>query len=389
MNYDFETLVSRKDTGAMKWDLMYRINPDAGDSVPLSVADMEFVNAPEIREGLKEYVEKTILGYTAPWDSYYEAVIGWMKRRHGYDVERDWIVTTSGVVCALTYGILAYTQPEDGVIIMPPVYHPFRMSVENSGRRLVENPLICTADGYRIDFEDLERKAAEPDVKLLIFCNPHNPVGRVWTKDEVEQVAKICHKHGVFVISDEIHQDLIMPGYTHISMGTLDRELLDNCLICTAPSKTFNTAGLATSNILIPDPERREAFVKARDKVKGGSGNMMGYRACEIAYTQCEEWLEQLLKKLDENRRVAEQFFAEQLPEAKVYRLEGTYLFWVDLNAYGIDPMELERRFRQEARVFLDEGYIFGSQGRGFERINIACPTWVLKDALERMKTVL
>ena len=389
MKYDFETLRDRRGTGSDKWELMLQQNPNAGDSVPLSVADMEFVNPPEITEGLKAYLDKAILGYTKPTDGYYDAVIDWERRRHGFSVERQWIVPTSGVVPAIYYMVSAYTEPGEGVIIMPPVYYPFRMAIEDTGRSVVENPLICTEHGYQIDFQDLEEKAAREEVKLLIFSNPHNPVGRVWKREELERLAHICLKYGVFVISDEIHQDLVMPGHRHVSMGTLEPRLVENCAVCTAPSKTFNTAGLSTSNMIIPDAERREAFVRMKDRVKGGQGNMIGYRACEIAYNQCEQWLEQLLEQINENRLMVEGFFAEHFPKVRVYTMEGTYLMWLDFNPLGYSFQELERKLQQEARVFLDEGYIFGRQGEGFERINIACPSRVLKEALERMKAVL
>ncbi|MFR5601235.1 MAG: MalY/PatB family protein [Lachnospiraceae bacterium] len=389
MRYDFETLVNRKGTGSDKWDLMYQINPDAGDSVPLSVADMEFLNAPEIKTGLADYLEEVILGYTGPTEAYFEAVKGWMKRRHDFNVETEWIVPTSGVVPALFHAVKAYTDPGDGVIIMPPVYYPFNRAILQNGRKIVENPLRRLENGYEIDYEDLEEKAKAPDAKLLILSNPHNPVGRVWKREELERVARICLEHGVFVISDEIHQDLMMPGYRHVSMGTLEDDLASNCVICTAPSKTFNTAGLGTSNIIIRDPKRREAFVKSKESVCGGNGSMMGYKACEIAYNQCEDWLEQLLEYIDGNRKAAEDFFGEHFPTVRVHRMEGTYLLWVDLSPLGYSYQELEEKFQKEAKVFLDEGYIFGKQGEGFERINLACPRRVLMDALERMRKVL
>ncbi len=383
MKYDFETVVNRKGTGSSKWNSMYEQIPDAGEGiVPLSVADMEFVNAPEIREGLKEYIDSTVLGYTGPTEAYFESVISWMERRHGFSPKKEWFVATAGVVPALGEMVGKFTEPEDSVLMLTPVYYPFYSSVESNGRKVVGSELILEGTEYKIDFDDLEEKAARPEVTLMILCSPHNPIGRVWTKDELLKICDICLKNNVFIISDEIHFDLIMPGFEHVSLGTFEKKYLDNCAICTAPSKTFNLAGLQTSNILIPNEKYREKMTAARGYF---SLNIFGYKACELAYSKGEKWLDELLLTLDENRRLVEEFFAENFPEVKVHRLQGTYLMWLDFRAWEMSVEEQEQFMLKRAQVVFDEGYLFGEGGNGFERVNIACPKKTLEAALLRI----
>lgn len=384
MKYDFETLVNRTDTGSEKWNMMKADMPDVPENiVPFSVADMEFKPAPEIVEGLKKYLDEAILGYTGATERYYDAVIRFMERRHGFSPKKEWIVESPGIVPALVQMVAAFTKPQDSVLIMRPVYYPFTRAVEQNGRNLVVTELVINGNRYEIDFEDLEKKAAREDVKLLIFCSPHNPVGRVWTKDELLKVCDICLRNNVFIISDEIHFDLIMPGFTHTSMGVLEEKYLNNCAICTAPTKTFNIAGLQVSNLIIPNEEYR-------DKINAAKGyealNIMSYKACELAYNECEAWLDELIVYIDNNRKLVEEFIAERLPMIKVFRLEGTYLMWMDFSALGMEAEELERFMKEKALWFTDEGYIFGDSGRGYERIVLACPGWVLKEALERLE---
>ncbi len=384
MRYDFETLVNRTDTGSEKWNMMKADMPEVPENiVPFSVADMEFKPAPEIVEGLKKYLDEAILGYMGATESYYDAVIRFMERRHGFSPKKEWIVESPGIVPALVKMVEAFTKPQDSVLIMRPVYYPFTRAVEQNGRNLVISELVIKDDRYEIDFEDLEKKAARPDVKLLIFCSPHNPVGRVWTKDELLKVCDICLRNNVFIISDEIHFDLIMPGFTHTSMGTLEEKYLQNCAICTAPTKTFNIAGLQVSNLIIPNEEYR-------DKINAAKGyealNIMSYKACELAYNECEAWLDELIVYIDNNRKLVEEFIADRLPMIKVFRLEGTYLMWLDFSVLGMEAEELERFMKEKALWFTDEGYIFGDSGRGYERIVIACPSHVLKEALERLE---
>ena len=384
MNYDFNTLVDRTGTGSWKWDAMLREYPETPrGTVPFSTADMELKPAPEIIEGLKTYLTEQIPGYTGPTDAYYEAVQHFMERRHGYRPERDWFVTTPGIVPALYDQVRAFSSPEDSILITPPVYGPFFGCAKGNGRNLVESPLVLKGDHYNIDFDDFEQKASLPEVKLFILCNPHNPCGRVWTREELTTLSDICLRHGVFVISDEIHSDLIMPGETFVSMATLPERYVQNSLVCTAISKTFNLAGLQASNVFVPDPDRRKLL---KDAGGYSSLNVMGYVACRLAYTCGEPWLDQLLVHLKGNRDYLHEYLEDRLPELVPHRLQGTYLQWVDFHALGLSAEELKRFTREKARLFFNEGTDFGVQGAGFERWNLACPRWVLEEALERLE---
>lgn len=383
MKYDFETLVNRRNTGSHKWEGMYEQIPDAGDEiVPLSVADMELKNPPAIIEGLKKYLDNIILGYTGETENYYKSVTSWMERRHGFSPKKEWFVMTAGVVPAIKEMVGAFTKDGDSVLMLTPVYYPFYSSVEANGRTVLGSELILEGTEYRIDFEDFAEKAARPETTLCILSSPHNPIGRIWTKEELLKLCEICLENNVFIISDEIHFDLIMPGFEHVSMGTFEEKYLNNCAICTAPSKTFNLAGLQTSNIFIPNEEYRNKMTAARGYF---SLNIFGYKACELAYDECEEWLDELLLFLDENRKFVEEFVAEKMPEVKVHRLQGTYLMWLDFRAWGMDEKELEDFMVHKAEAIFDEGYVFGEGGIGFERINIACPKRVLEATLERI----
>ena len=390
MKYDFETVIKRANTGSAKYEQMMGWNPNVSDDVvPFSVADMELKNPPEIIEGIKKYLDSTILGYTMPTKAYIDSVCGWMKRRHKWDVKPEWIVGSPGVVGAFYSAIKALTEPGDGIIIMTPVYYPFFSAIGKNHRDLVKNPLIKDGDTYLVDFEDLEEKAKNPRNKVLLFCSPHNPVGRVWKRDELEKIADICLRNNVVIISDEIHFDLIMPGHEHIVFASISEEAANNMIVCTAPSKTFNLAGMHTSNIIIPNKELRDIYL--REVVSNGffSLNIIGYKACEIAYNECGEWLDELVELIHHNHNVLKSFMQEHLPEVKVFPLEGTYLQWMDFNELGYDKDELERLMHMEAEVFFDEGYVFGEEGNGFERMNIACPTKVMVEGLERLKKTL
>ena len=386
MSYDFETLVPRRGQGSNKWNAMYEADPTVGDDiVPFSIADMEFANAPEIAAGVGEYLSRTVLGYASPTDSYLAAVCGWMGRRHGWRVEPEWIVDYPGVVPALFHLARLLAAPGEGIILMTPVYYPFYDAVRKGGRTICECPLVERGGRYEIDFEALERACANPRNRALFLCSPHNPVGRVWSRDELERVAKICLAHDVVVVSDEIHADLVMPGHIHVPFACVSEEAAQSCIVCTAPSKTFNTAGLMTSNLVIPNADLRERVRAFRTDQAIFSCNTAGYAACEVAYTKCEGWLDELLVVLERNRQLVECFVAERLPQLRVVPLEGTYLQWIDCRGLGLSADELERFMVGEARLFLDEGKVFGKVGEGFERLNIACPTWVLESALERL----
>lgn len=387
MLYDFDTRIDRTGTGSLKWDRHRRFVPkDADDFLPLSIADMEFRTAPEITRALSVVVERGVYGYTVPTSSYMEAVVGWMERRHGWSVDPTWVSPYTGVVPALYNAVRAFTHPGDKVIVQPPAYPPFYSAVTAAGCQVVENPLINDGGCYRFDFEDLRRKVRDPRVRALILCNPHNPTGRVWTKRELEKIGGICLENDVLVLSDEIHFDFVFPPNTHTVFASIDDRFAHNSITFTAPSKTFNLAGLETSNIIIPDDRLRERFsIAAENAVFMPLLNIFGYAACEAAYRSGADWLDQLLVYLQGNMRFVVDFCRRNLPEVVVSPLEGTYLLWLDFRGYGLTAKELERLVTQRAHLKLDEGYAFGAGGAGFERINLACPRSMLETAMERL----
>lgn len=390
MIYNFETIAKRTGTGSYKWDQMKAWNPMVSeDIVPFSVADMDLRNAPEITEGLIRYISDNVLGYTGPTPSYYESVCGWMQKRHGWAAREEWIVVHPGVVSAFFTAVRALTDPGNGVIVMTPVYYPFMSAIERNGRQIVRNPLRNVDGHYEIDFDDLEQKAKDPNNKALLFCSPHNPVGRVWTPEELRKIGEICLRNDVLILSDEIHHDLILPGHKHTVFAALSRELADRMVVFTAPSKTFNLAGLSTSNILIPNPDLRQKYQNTAMELAIRGANALGLKACEIAYTKCGDWLDQLIVLIDHNHKTLKDFLQKHLPQIKAYDLEGTYLQWMDFNALGLSNEQLEERMHKGAQLFFDEGYIFGEEGSGFERMNIACPTSVMVEGLERLRSTL
>lgn len=386
MKYDFVSVPDRSRCGSSKWDVV----PGASvEKVPLSTADMEFPSAPQIGERLKELIDTTILGYTSETDAYYEAVCSWMKRRHHFDVDKEWIVTTPGVVFALAMLVEALSEPGDSVIIMNPVYYPFDLSIAAQGRSIVYNPLKLENGRYEIDFADLEEKASRPECKLLMFCSPHNPVGRVWSREELEKVVEICAAHDVFIIDDEIHNDLIMPGYQHTVLATVSEQAKQICAVCTAPSKTFNLAGVQCSNIIIPNPVARGKAQICKLMTMTKHLNVFAYTACQAAYNECEDWLEELIPVIDGNARYVTEFMAKHFPEVKVFPLEGTYLQWLDFRGLGMTHKELEQLMKEDAGLYLDEGSMFGQVGRGFERINLACSRVTLEKSMARFKAAM
>lgn len=383
MKYDFETVLDRSHCGSLKW------NGHEGTSleyVPLSVADMEFKTPPPIAETIKNIADSYVLGYTEPTEEYYSAVTSWMKRKHNWNVKKDWILTTPGVVNALAVLVDSQTKPGDSVIILTPVYYPFDLAVIAKSRKIVYSTLIERNGHYEIDYADLREKAKRKNVTAMLFCNPHNPVGRVWTKEELKKVADICCENNVFIIDDEIHNDLIMPGYEHTVMATVSDRVKNNIAVCTAPSKTFNIAGLQCSNIIIPNETARTKAYACSMINMSTALNVFAYSACIAAYTKCDDWLEELLGVIQENADCVRDFMAENFPEIKVIPLEGTYLLWLDLRATGFSHTEIKKMLLKQ-HIYLDNGEMFGKEGRGFQRINLACPKAVLQKALERFKT--
>lgn len=388
MKYNFSETKARYGVGSGKWEEMHRVNPKVGkDVIPLSVADMEFPLAPEIAKGLKEFIDTTILGYANATDAFKQTVCDWMTRRHNWTPKPEWILPSHGVVDAFYAAVKCFTKEGDGVLLLTPVYYPMYFAIKENKRTLVDCPLVENGDTYDIDFADLEKKLKSPKTKMMILCSPHNPCGRIWKKEELKKIGKLCNDNGVLVVDDEIHHDLIMPGHTHYVYAALSKAMEQNCLVLTAPSKTFNLAGLQTSNIFVPNDQLREKFLAfMKTSSANPKCNILGYKACEIAYGHCDKWLDECISVVDTNRKMVTDFLHENFPQIKVCDLQATYLLWTDWNGLGLDYKELERINKMEAGLFFDEGYVFGKQGEGFERWNLACPTKYIEAALKRMK---
>lgn len=384
--YNFDKEVNRRNTNSIKYDREKAKDPRV---IPMWVADMDFETLPEVKEALEKRAQHGIYGYAAPTDRYYQAIIHWLKTRHDFDVEKEWIVPTPGVVAALKLAVRAYTQENDHIMIMKPVYYPFDASINLNGRIVVECPLVFENNRYECDFELFEKTIVDYDVKMFILCNPHNPIGKVWTKEELYNIGTICKKHNVLVISDEIHMDFVYQGHQHIPFYNVDESFKDFTIICTAPSKTFNLAALQTSNIIIENEDLREKFKVEKVAAGFSDPNVFGLDACEAAYTYGEKWVDELLDYLQGNIDYMRDFFAEKLPEIKVVDPQGLYLVWVDMRSLNMSVEELEDFMLHKAYLWLDEGYIFGTGGAGFERFNVACPRSTLKRALEQLETAL
>ena len=380
--YNFDKLTQRRGTNSYKWD-----ETDDPNVIPVWVADMDFETAPCIVKALQERVAHGIFGYTFVPESYYEAVINWFSRRHGWRIDRSWIEYTSGVVPALSATIKALTQPGDKVLVQTPVYNCFFSSIRNNGCEIVESPLLHSANTYVINFVDLEQKLSDPAVKLFILCNPHNPAGRVWTPDELRHINDLCLRHNVRVVSDEIHCELTMPGYTYTPFASVSEACLNNSVTLNSPSKSFNTAGLQIANIISNDAAIRRRINRAININEVCDVNPFGVIALQAAYNEGEAWLEALKAYLYANYVALQSFFAEQLPQLPVTKLEGTYLVWVDISATGLDADSLTDRLLHEAKVMVNSGTMYGREaGKHFIRINIACPKARLMEVLTRMQ---
>ncbi|MDP4207262.1 MAG: PatB family C-S lyase [Bacteroidota bacterium] len=383
MSYNFDEIIERKGTNSLKYDTLKRVF-GTEDVLPLWVADMDFRTPDFIIKALKKRLEHEILGYTIKTPGFYNSVTGWMKRRFGWEIESDWISFTPGVVSALNFGVLGFTELGDKVIIQTPVYAPFFTAVKDHGRQLVLNPLKLNDGRYEMDLDDLEAQI-DKHTKVLILCNPHNPAGRVWLKDELLALGEICLKHNIIIISDEIHSDLIMPGHRHIPMASLSDELANITVTTMAPSKTFNIAGLASSVIITSNSELRRKFEKLPNSCHLGNGNLFGLAALEAAYTHGDQWLEELLVYLDGNLDLVETYL-EKIPQIKLIRPEGTYLAFLDCREMNLPQAELRKFFIEKARVGLNNGTDFGPNGEGFMRINVGCPRSILAEGMERIK---
>lgn len=383
----FDAVIDRKNTASVKWDLLEDLF-GSKDLVSMWVADMDFPSPAPVVEAIKARAAHGVYGYTTRPDSVYEAVQEWMQARFGWAVEREWICFSPGVVPGIALLVRALTQQGDGIIIQPPVYHPFAKVIEAAGREVVNNPLVYDGEQYGMDLQDLREKARS-GARTLILCSPHNPVGRVWTKDELRALAEVCREEGISVISDEIHADLVYPGMVHTPLASISGELSAHAVTCMAPSKTFNLAGLQTSVLIIPDQQMRERYDKIVHDMFLFGANPFGLVALEAAYRHGADWLDELSTYLKGNLMHLEDFIAREIPSIKVVHPEGTYLVWLDCRGLGLDRDGLSAFMRKDARVALDDGHIFGPGGDGFERINIACPRSLLDEGLRRMATAV
>lgn len=383
-NLDFDIVVDRKNTRCLKYDFaVERGKPE--NVLPLWVADMDFKTSSHIVEALNSMSAHGIYGYSEVKGEYFTALKNWMKKRHNWDVEEKWLIKTPGVVFALAAAVRAFTKEGEGVLIQQPVYYPFAEVIEDNDRRLVVNELLQDEKGrYHIDFQDFERRIVAENVKLFILCSPHNPVGRVWTKEELEKLGDICLKHGVIVVSDEIHSDFVFKGQ-HTVFTNIKEDFKKIGIVCTAPSKTFNIAGLQVSNIFIADDTLRKKVIRQINATGYSQLNLAGLVACESAYARGEEWLDAVLEYIRENAEFTRSFLEENLPKVKMTELQGTYLVWLDFGSYGLSDREIDDMVINKAGLWLDSGRMFGRAGKGFQRINIACPRSVLIEALERL----
>ncbi|NOY97358.1 MAG: putative C-S lyase [Chlorobi bacterium] len=382
--YNFDEIIDRTGTNCLKWDLRSRFFK-TDDVLPLWVADTDFRSPDFIIDAIRERAGHELFGYSFRPDSYYEAIISWMKRQHGWDIEKNWISFSPGVVSALTFAIETFSKPGDGVIVQPPVYFPFFDCVKGTKRKMVENPLKLRNGRYYFDIDDLKAKI-DRDTKILLLCSPQNPGGMVWSKEELTELGNVCLENNILIVSDEIHSDLVYKGYKHTPVATISEELAKNCVICMAPSKTFNIAGLSSSIVIIPDKVKFARYERTLNVGHIGMGNIFGTVAMEAAYSHGDNWLRQLLEYIQGNYRLLEGFFEQNLPKVKVMKPEATYLVWLDFNAYGMNDKELFKFMSEKAKVGLNNGDRFGTGGEGYLRINIGCPGSILEEALERIK---
>jgi len=379
---EFDRKVERRGTSSLKWDFGRNFVGTDG-LLPLWVADMDFEAPAEIVNAIKERVDHHVYGYTLEPESWFEAAASWLKRRHGWDVAREWMTPSPGVIPALVAVILGLTEPGDGVVIQPPVYHPFALRVAANGRRVVENPLSCVRGTWEMNFDGLERIVDER-TRLLILCSPHNPVARVWSRETLQRLAEICIRKGILIVSDEIHHDIVMKEFRHVPLATLP-EAAPISVTLTAATKTFNLAGLGGSLTIIPDARLRARVEAAHHAIFAGVANAPAAAAAEAAWRHGERWLEGLLEYVQGNYRFLSETLTRRLPAVKVHPLEGTYLAWLDMGGLALSDDQVTERLRRDGGLWLDEGRKFGRGGEGFQRLNLACPRRILSDAVERL----
>jgi cystathionine beta-lyase len=387
MKYNFDERISRSGTSCVKWDLAETFL-GTKDLLPMWVADMDFKTPDFIVEAVKQRTDHEIFGYTVRPESYYSSIIDWIGKKHNWSIEKDWIGFSPGIVPAVNMAVMAYTKPGDKIIIQPPVYFPFFSAVRDNGRQLVYNQLVLNNGRYDMDFDDLVNKI-DSRTRMIIISNPHNPGGSAWTAEELTKLGKICVEKNIVLISDEIHSDLVLPPFKHTIAANLSEEIAKVTVTMMAPSKTFNLAGMATSSVIISDPQLRNTFQVMLDRVHVGMGNLFGMVASEAAYTHGKEWLDELIEYVKGNIDFVEDYVANQLPKVKMIRPEATYLIWLDFQELGLNDEELNTFIQEKAKLGLNDGPRFGPGGEGFQRMNVACPRSMVVEAMERLKRAI
>lgn len=386
--YNFDEIVDRKNTCSAKWDGTDKLFQKE-NLLSMWVADMDFLSPRPIIEAIIRRAKHGVFGYTFLSSQYYEAVINWFRRRHNWTLDKSWIYYAPGVLPGISFSVQAFSNPGDKIIVQNPIYTPFYHIIKNTDRKRLLNPLKLSNGRYEMDFKDLKAKARHPRAKLMILCNPHNPTGRVWTKEELTALGEICLENQILVIADEIHCDLIYPGYKYTPFASISSEFAQNSITCNSPSKTFNLPSLKIANVIIKNPELRTKFSKIRQIHHITAPNCFASAVVEAAYNECEDWVDELMLYITENLEFLKNFIKENIPEVKVIEPEGTYLVWLDFRELGFGRKELNKILFDKAKVALWEGYLFGKGGKGFERINIACPRSILKEGLNRIATAI
>lgn len=387
MSFNFDEIIPRNGTRSVKFDLR-KAKFGRADLLPMWVADMDFRTPRFITDAVKKRAAHEIYGYTYRPKEYNESIVHWIKEQHSWNIEKEWIIFCPGVVPALNLAIMAYTNPGDNVIVQPPVYFPFFSAVKNNNRKLVNNQLLYKDGKYSIDFKNLEKEAAN-GAKLILLSNPHNPVGRVWTEDELEKLAGICINHDILIISDEIHSDLILPGNKHIPTAGISETIANQVVTCMAPSKSFNIAGLATSSVIISNPVIRGKFNILMERLHIGGGNIFGMEASIAAYSNGKEWIDKMLEYVNDNMVLVYNYCRERIPLIKPVKAEATYLMWLDCIDLEMDDVSLHKFMIEKAGLGFNDGPTFGIGGNGFQRINVACPRSVVQEALERLEKAM
>ena len=380
MNYNFDTPVSRRNTNSLKWDIK-------DSELPMWVADMDFETAPEIKAAICKRAEHGVFGYSILPEEWYQAYISWWKNRHGFTMQKDWLIFSTGVIPSISSVVRKLTTPAEKVLIQTPVYNIFFNSILNNGRQVLENPLKYDGENYHMDFEDLEEKLSDPQTSLMILCNPHNPVGKIWSKETLDKVGELCSKHNVIVLSDEIHCDLTDPDCEYIPFASVSEKCLENSITCISPTKTFNLAGLQTSAISVPNRKLRHKVWRGLNTDEAAEPNSFAAEAAAAAFTQGEPWLNELRKYIFQNKKTVSEFLSAKLPEIKLVPSQATYLLWLDCGGIsGFDSKEAARYIREKTGLYLSSGTQYGGNGKSFLRMNIACPQKLLKDGLNRLK---